>query len=267
MAGHSKWHNIKHRKAAVDKKRGKIWTKCAKAIIVAAKVGGPDISTNLSLRYAIDEARYANMPRDTIERAVKKGAGELGDENYEPIRYEGYGPAGVAIIVEALTNNRTRTVGDLRLVFSKYGGNLGNSGCVSYMFEPKGQIVISTIQHDESDKRAKPVPREPLSEKIMEAAINAGADDIEEPEAGEDESQWTILTPVPAFQPVKDAIELAKVKIADAQLAMIPNMRTQVRGEDAKKLLALIDGVEDLDDVQKVWTNMDIPDSEMAGLE
>ncbi len=267
MAGHSKWHNIKHRKAAVDKKRGKIWTKCAKAIIVAAKVGGPDIATNLNLRYAIDEARYANMPRDTIERAVKKGSGELGDETYETIRYEGYGPAGVAMIIEALTNNRTRTVGDLRLAFSKYSSNLGNAGCVAYMFEPKGQIVISTIQHDESDKRAKPVPRDFLSEKIMEAAINAGADDIEEPEATEDESQWTILTPVPAFQPVKDAIEAAKIKIAEAQLAMIPNMRTQIKGEDAKKLLALIDAVEDLDDVQKVWTNMDIPDSEMANLQ
>lgn len=263
MAGHSKWHNIKHRKAAVDKKRGKIWTKCAKAIIVAAKVGGPDPASNLSLRYAIDEARYANMPRDTIERAVKKGAGGLGDENYEPVRYEGYGPGGVAMIIEALTNNRTRTVGDLRLAFSKYGGNLGNSGCVSYMFEPKGQIVISTVQHDESDKKAKPVPRGPLSEQIMELAIEAGADDIEEPEAGEDESQWTILTPVPAFQPVKDAVESAKIKIADAQLAMVPNMRTTIRGEDVKSLLALVDAIEDLDDVQKVWTNSDIPDGEM----
>lgn len=266
MAGHSKWHNIKHRKAAVDKKRGKIWTKCAKAIIVAAKVGGPDPASNLSLRYAIDEARYANMPRDTIERAIKKGSGELGDENYEPVRYEGYGAGGVAIIVETLTNNRTRTVGDLRLAFGKYGGNLGNSGCVAYMFEPKGQIVISTTQHDESDKKAKPVPRQQLSDKIMELAINAGADDIEEPDAAEDESQWTILTAVPAFQPVKEAVESAKIKIADAQIAMIPSTRTAVRGEDARKILSLIDAVEDLDDVQKVWTNVDIPDSELASL-
>ncbi len=271
MAGHSKWHNIKHRKAAVDKKRGKIWTKCAKAIIVAAKTGGPDPSANLTLRYAIDEARYANMPRDTIERAIKKGAGELGDENYEPVRYEGYGPGGIAIIVEALTNNRTRTVGDLRLAFGKYGGNLGNSGCVGYMFEPKGQIVISTIQHDESDKKAKPVPRRQLSDTIMEVAINAGADDIEEPDAAPDradeESQWTILTPVPSFQPVKEAIEAAKIKIAEAQIAMIPSTRTTIRGEDAKKVLALIDAVEDLDDVQKVWANFDIPDTELAALQ
>ncbi|MBX3376032.1 MAG: YebC/PmpR family DNA-binding transcriptional regulator [Phycisphaeraceae bacterium] len=266
MAGHSKWHNIKHRKAAVDKKRGKIWTKCAKAIIVAAKTGGPDPASNLSLRYAIDEARYANMPRDTIERAIKKGAGELGGDNYEPVRYEGYGPGGVAIIVDALTDNRTRTVGDLRLAFGKYGGNLGNSGCVGYMFEAKGQIIVSTIQHDESDRKAKPIPRGELSEKIMEAAINAGADDIEEPETGEEESQWTILTPVPAFQPVKEALEAAKIKIAEAQIAMVPTMRTQVRGEDAKRLLALIDAVEDLDDVQKVWANFDLDESEVAAL-
>lgn len=260
MAGHSKWHNIKHRKAAVDKKRGKIWTKCAKAIIVAAKTGGPDPASNLSLRYAIDEARYANMPRDTIERAIKKGAGELGGDNYEPVRYEGYGPGGVAIIVDALTDNRTRTVGDLRLAFGKYGGNLGNSGCVGYMFEAKGQIIVSTIQHDETDRKAKPVPRGELSEKIMEAAINAGADDIEEPEGGEEESQWTILTPVPSFQPVKEALEAAMIKIAEAQIAMVPTMRTHVRGDDAKKLLSLIDAVEDLDDVQKVWANFDFDD-------
>jgi YebC/PmpR family DNA-binding regulatory protein len=269
VAGHSKWHNIKHRKAAVDKKRGKIWTKCAKAIIVAAKTGGPDPSSNLTLRYAIDEARYANMPRDTIDRAVKKGAGELGGENFEPVRYEGYGPGGVAIIVEALTDNRTRTVGDLRLAFGKYGGNLGNSGCVGYMFEAKGQIIISTTQHDESDKKAKPVPRSVTSEKLMEAAINAGADDIEEPEESsnaDEESQWIVLTPVPAFQPVKEAIESAGIKIAEAQLALIPTTRTQVRGDNAKILLDLIDAVEDLDDVQKVWTNVEIEESEMPAL-
>jgi YebC/PmpR family DNA-binding regulatory protein len=267
LAGHSKWHNIKHRKAAVDKKRGKIWTKCAKAVIVAAKTGGPDPASNLTLRYAIDEARYANMPRDTIDRAIKKGAGELGDENYEPVRYEGYGPGGIAIIVETLTNNRTRTVGDLRLAFGKYGGNLGNSGCVAYLFEPKGQIVISTIQHDESDKKAKPVPRQQLSDTIMEVAINSGADDIEEPAPGDDESQWTILTPVAAFQPVKEAVEGAKIKISEAQIAMIPGTRTEVRGENAKNILALIDAVEDLDDVQRVWANFDIPESELANLQ
>ncbi len=269
MAGHSKWHNIKHRKAAVDKKRGKVWTKCAKAIIVAAKTGGPDPSSNLTLRYAIDEARYANMPRDTIERAIKKGAGELGGDNYEPVRYEGYGPGGVAIIVDALTDNRTRTVGDLRLAFGKFGGNLGNSGCVGYMFEVKGQIVISTTQHDESDKKAKPVPRRQLSETIMDAAINAGADDIEEPEGGDasdEESQWTILTPVPSFQPVKDAVESARIKIADAQIAMVPTMRTQVRGENAKNLLSLIDAVEDLDDVQKVWANFELDSGDLVSL-
>ena len=142
MAGHNKWSKIKHRKAVVDKRRGKVWTKCSKAIIVAARNGGSDPAANLALRYAIDEARYANMPRDTIERAIKKGAGEVGGESWENVRYEGYGPGGVALLIDALTDNRTRTVGDLRLAMGKYGGNLGSAGCVSYMFEAKGQIVV-----------------------------------------------------------------------------------------------------------------------------
>ena len=177
MAGHSKWHNIKHRKAAVDKKRGKLWSKCARAIIAAARNGGPDPDSNLTLRYAIDEARYANMPRDTIERAIKKGAGEIGGENWEQVRYEGYGPGGAAILVDALTDNRTRTVGDLRLVFGKYSGNLGSTGCVSYLFEHKGQIIISGSAGEDA---------------VMEAAINAGAEDVASPE--DEEGVWTVTT-------------------------------------------------------------------------
>jgi YebC/PmpR family DNA-binding regulatory protein len=251
VAGHSKWHNIKHRKAAVDKKRGKMWSKCARAIIAAARAGGADPATNLSLRYAIDEARYANMPRDTIERAIKKGAGEIGGDEWEPVRYEGYGPGGVAILVDALTDNRTRTVGDLRLVFGRYGGNLGQSGSVGYMFEPKGQILLNG---------------ENLSEDaVMEAAIEAGAEDAAAPEAGS--GIWTITTAPTEFQNVKERLETAGHKIEEAQIAMLPTMRVEIRGDDARKLLALLESVEDLDDVQKVYSNFDIPESELAALD
>lgn len=250
MAGHSKWHNIKHRKAAVDKKRGRLWSKCSRAIIAAARTGGPDPDSNLTLRYAIDEARYANMPRDTIERAIKKGAGEIGGANWEPVRYEGYGPGGVAILIDALTDNRTRTVGDLRLHLGKFGGNLGSAGCVSYMFEAKGLIIV---------------PGTVGEEQMMEAAINAGADDVGPPEG--EGGVWTISTAPAAFQPVKDGLEAAGMKIEEAQIAMVPTTRTEVRGDNLKKLLALIDAVEDLDDVQKVYTNLEVPDDELANLE
>lgn len=251
MAGHSKWHNIKHRKAAVDKKRGKIWTKCSKAIIVAAKNGGPDPAANLTLRYAIDEARYANMPRDTIERAIKKGAGAGSGESYEPVRYEGYGPGGAAVIVYGLTDNRTRTVGDVRLAFGKYGGNVGSTGCVAYMFESRGQIFISA--------------EGAAGEKVMDAAIEAGAEDVEPPE-GEDEP-WTVLTTVQVFPAVKDRLEAAGKKagfsIAEAALTMIPTLRVTLLGDEAKKLAAMVEALEDNDDVQKVYTNADIPDGEL----
>jgi YebC/PmpR family DNA-binding regulatory protein len=250
LAGHSKWHNIKHRKAAVDKKRGKLWSKCARAIIAAARNGGPDPDSNLTLRYAIDEARYANMPRDTIERAIKKGAGEIGGENWEQVRYEGYGPGGAAILVDALTDNRTRTVGDLRLVFGKYSGNLGSTGCVSYLFEHKGQIIISGSAGEDA---------------VMEAAINAGAEDVASPE--DEEGVWTVTTGPTEFQAVKEGVEKAGIKIEEARLTMIPTTRVEARGDQAKKLIALVDAVEDLDDVQKVYANFDIPDDELAKLD
>jgi YebC/PmpR family DNA-binding regulatory protein len=251
MAGHSKWHNIKHRKAAVDKKRGRLWSKCSRAILAAARQGGGDPDSNLILRYAIDEARYANMPRDTIERLIKKGSGEIGGDAWERVRYEGYGPGGVAVLVDALTDNRTRTVGDLRLAFGKFGGNLGAAGCVGYLFETRGQILLSAEGATE--------------DAVMNAAIDAGADDVEAP--AEDGGVWAVTTPPAAFQSVKDALEKAGLKIEEAQLAMIPTTRTEVRGEDARKVLALIDAVDDLDDVQKVYANFDIPDSELAALE
>ncbi|MBY0114122.1 MAG: YebC/PmpR family DNA-binding transcriptional regulator [Phycisphaerales bacterium] len=245
MAGHNKWSKIKHRKAVVDKRRGKVWTKCSKAIIVAAKNGGADPATNLALRYAIDEARYANMPRETIERAIQKGAHGGSTENYEPVRYEGYGPGGVAIIVDALTDNRTRTVGDLRLAFGDNGGSLGNSGCVGYMFQAKGRILVQAPSANE--------------ERMMELAIEAGADDCLAPDDASQEP-WTILCAVPQFQTVKDTIEKAStgkiaLTISEAEIAMVPNDYVEVTGESAEALTELIDAIEDLDDVQKVYTN------------
>lgn len=244
MAGHSRWKNIKHRKAASDAKRGKIWSKCVKAVMVAAKVGGPDPVSNLALRYAIDEARYANVPRDTIDRAIKKGAGEVGGEDWENVRYEGFGPGGVAILVDALTNNRTRTVGDLRLIFGKHGGNLGAAGAVAYMFQPRGVIVIAA-------------PRE-KEERIMEAAVEAGAIDVQPPE--DEDDGWTILTEPADFAGAKDVIEKSGLSIARASLEMIPETRTAVSGEIADRLADLVEAIEDNDDVQKVSTNAEVMD-------
>lgn len=248
MAKHNKWSKIKHRKAVVDKRRGKVWTKIAKALMVAAKHGGPDPDSNLSLRYAIDEARYANMPRDTVERAIQKGAGGASTENYETIRYEGYSPGGVAVIVDALTDNRTRTITDVRNAFHDAGGNVGSSGCVAYMFQPRGEILL--------DAR-------PLSEdRVIELAIDAGALDAQPPDDPENPT-WTVLTAVPDFAAVKDALERAGLKVTEANLTMIPDTLVTVRGEHAKAVMELAEQLEDLDDVQKVYTNADIPDDEL----
>lgn len=247
MAGHSKWANIKHRKAAVDKKRGKIWSKCSRAIMAAARSGGGDPATNLPLRYAIDEAKAANMPKDTIQRAVDKGSGATGGADFETITYEGYGPNGVAIIIEALTDNRARTAGDVRTVFSKKGGNMGNPGSVAFIFQSKGQIFIDASKADE--------------ETLMNSALEAGADDIQEPEG--DDGAWTILTDPTDFLSVKDAIEAAGIEIADAELTKIPDNTVDIAGDDARKLLGLIDALEDNDDVQKVHHNAEIPDEDL----
>lgn len=253
MAGHSKWHNIKHRKAAADAKRGKLWSKCAKAIMVAAKNGGPDPETNLALRYAIDEARYANMPRETIERNIKKGVGEIGGEDWESIRYEGYGAGGVAIVVEALTNNRTRTAVEVRNAFSKYGGNLGTTGCVSYMFALKGVITL---------------PASTPEDKLMEAALEAGAEDVKPPEGdAESSGDWQVYTAPTALHAVRDALEKAGLTVTDARLDNIPTTTIQVTGDTARSVLKLVEALEDNDDVQKVYANFDIPDSELAALE
>lgn len=251
MAGHSKWANIKHRKERQDKKKGKVWSKCSRAIIAAARAGGGDPETNLTLRYAIDEAKYANMPKDTIQRAVDKGAGAGAGEDFQQVSYEGYGPGGVAVIVDALTDNKTRTVSEVRNIFNKGGGNMGGAGSVAFMFDTLGQILIEASGASE--------------EAVMEAALEAGADDVQPP-AGDD-GFWTIVTEPTAFLTIKDAVEAAGLTIAEAEIAKIPQNTVELRGSDARKLMNLIDALEDSDDVQKVYTNADIPEDELAKME
>jgi len=241
VAGHNKWSKIKHRKAVVDKRRGTAWSKCSKAIMVAAKHGGADPESNLALRYAIDEARYANMPRDTIERAIKKGAGELGAEDWEAIRYEGFGPHGVAVLVEALTNNRTRTANDVRNIFAGHGGNLGATGCVGYLFDSTGVIEVAAG---------------PAEEDIMQAAIDAGARDVV-PE----EDRWRVTTDPADLHAVKSAFERAGLTLTGAALEWVPNTTARLGAEEAEAVVALLDELEENDDVQKVWSNADLPEA------
>jgi YebC/PmpR family DNA-binding regulatory protein len=245
MAGHSKWANIKHKKARTDAKRGKAWSKCSKAIMVAAKEGGGDVNANLSLRYAVEEAKAVNMPKDTIERAIKKGAGETGGADYVAVRYEGYGPAGVAVIVDTLTDNRNRTAPEMRTLFTKSGGNLGATGCVGYMFEPKGVLLV------EAEKTSE--------EQIMELAIDAGAEDVEL-----EDGIWTVTTEVSDFIAVKETIDGAGIETTSAELTMLPNITTEATGADVGKVIRLIDNIEDHDDVQKVYTNLDASEEDLA---
>ncbi|HEX7011014.1 MAG TPA: YebC/PmpR family DNA-binding transcriptional regulator [Phycisphaeraceae bacterium] len=250
MAGHSKWANIKHKKARADAKRGKLWSKCARAIIVAAKNGGGDPASNLALRYAIEEARAANMPKDTIENAIKKGTGELAAESYESVIYEGYGPGGVAIMLDILTDNRNRTAPEIRKIFEKYGGNLGGSGCVAYLFQNKGQIFVGKQGPGASE------------EAVMTVALEAGAEDIT------DEGEtWQVLTEPAQLIPVREALEQAGMTLESAQLTMVPSTTVSCTGSEAQRLLELVDALEDHDDVQKVYANFEIPDEELAALE
>jgi len=242
MAGHSKWANIKHKKAANDKKRGKIWTKLIREITVAAREGSTsDPNAHPRLRLAVDKALAANMPKDTIERACKRGAGEMEGANYETIVYEGYGPAGIAIMVETLTDNRNRTVSEVRHAFTKAGGNLGTDGSVAYMFSKLGILIFP----EGSDEDA-----------IMEAALEAGAEDVETTEDGIIE----VVTSGEDFQAVKDAMEAAGLEAEFAEVTMKASTTTALTGEDAEKVVRLQDALEDLDDVQEVFTNADIPD-------
>lgn len=247
MAGHSKWANIKHRKARQDAVRGKAWSKCSRAIIVAAKDGGGDPDMNLSLRYAIDEAKAANMPKDTIEKAIKKGSGELGEgANYEEIRYEGYGPGGVAIIIDCLTDNVNRTAPEMRLLFEKAGGNLAKPGAVSYGFSSKGLFLIETSKVTE--------------EKLMEIAIDAGAEDVVEADGA-----WEVTTEPADFLTVKETLEKAGIEPDSAQLTMIPANIVVCNAKIGERVLRLLDAIEENDDVQKVYSNAEIPDEVMAG--
>ena len=246
MAGHSAWKNIKHRKAAADAKRGKAWSKCCRAIIMAAK-GGGDPDANITLRAAIDEARYHNVPKDTIENAIKKGSGELGKDNYEAVMYEGYGPGGVAMMLEILTDNRNRTAPEIKGLFQKYGGNLGASGCVAYLFQSRGQILVHKSQVQE--------------DQLMTVALDAGAEDVVD-----ETDAWSVFCISTDLAKVRKAIETAKLPITSAVLTMVPSNTVAVAGETAKKIIDLMEALEDHDDVQKVHANFEIPDAELANL-
>lgn len=246
MAGHSKWHNIQHRKGAQDAKRGKVFTKLIKEIVVAAKMGGGVIENNPSLRVVIDKALAANMKRDTIDNAVKRGAGDLDGDNYEEVRYEGYGLGGTAIMVDCLTDNRNRTVSDVRHAFSKHGGNLGTDGSVSYMFSKQGFISFASGDED----------------AIMEVAIEFGADDV----ITNDDGSIDVMTAPDDFFSVKDALVANNLNPEHSQITMEPTNRIELNLEDAEKFMKLIDRLEDLDDTQDVYHNADISDELMAQL-
>ena len=241
MSGHSKWSSIKHKKAATDAKRGKIFTKLIKEITVAARLGGGDIDANPRLRTAVQAAKNENMPKDNIERAIKKGTGELEGVNYEESIYEGYGPGGAAVLVESLTDNKNRTVADIRSIFGKNGGNLGENGCVAWMFDKKGYIAVESKSVDE--------------DVLMEAALEAGAEDIKE-----DNSNYEVITAPGDFEAVKDAIDKASIAYIDAEITMLPQTTANLAGKEAEQMVRLMEMLEDCDDVQKVYTNADIPD-------
>ncbi|PLP98769.1 YebC/PmpR family DNA-binding transcriptional regulator [Cupriavidus pauculus] len=236
MAGHSKWANIKHKKAAADAKRGKIWTRLIKEITVAAKLGGGDIDSNPRLRLAMEKAMDANMPKDNIQRAIQRGVGGLEGANYEEIRYEGYGLAGAAIIVDCLTDNRTRTVAEVRHAFSKHGGNMGTEGSVSFMFTHCGQFLFA--------------PETP-EDKLMDAALEAGADDV----VTNDDGSIEVTCPPNDFGAVKSTLEAAGFKAELADVVMKPQNEVSFTGDDALKMQKLLDALENLDDVQEVFTN------------
>ena len=241
MSGHSKWSSIKHKKAATDAKRGKIFTKLIKEITVAARMGGGDLEANPRLRTAVVAAKSENMPKDNVKRAIKKGTGELEGVNYEESIYEGYGPGGAAVLVESLTDNKNRTVADIRRIFGKNGGNLGENGCVAWMFDKKGYIAVESKSVDE--------------EAQMETALDAGAEDIRE-----DDSNFEVITAPGDFEAVRDAMEKASIAHIAAEVTMLPQTTTNLTGKEAEQMVRLMEMLEDCDDVQKVYTNADIPD-------
>ncbi len=247
MSGHSKWAQIRHKKAAMDAKRGRLFTRLIREITVAARLGGGDPNANPRLRNAIAAAKAANMPAENIERAIKKGTGELPGVAYEEVVYEGYGPGGVAIMVEAMTDNKNRTVAEIRHIFSKYGGNLGETGCVSWMFRKSGLIYIPVEGTDE--------------DKLMEVALEAGADDIKQ-----EGDYYEVYTAVGDLYSVREALEAAGFTVESAQISALPQSTVRVEGKDAERLLKLLSALEEHDDVQRVHSNMDVPDEILASV-
>ncbi len=245
MSGHSHWAGIKFKKAALDAKRGKIWSKLARAIIVAAKAGGGDPAANLTLRYAIDKAKASNMPKDTIEKAIKKGTGELGATSFEQILYEGYGPGGVAVMVDVLTDNRNRTAPEINRIFERHGGSLGKSGCVNWMFGKKGLITVAADKVDE--------------EALLEIALGAGADDMTN--TGE---VYEITCEPAAYEALKQTLQEKEIPTEVAEISMVPQNTVEIKDKDlAGKVISLMDAFEDHDDVQNTYANFDIPDELM----
>lgn len=245
MAGHSKWNNIKHRKGKADAQKGKIFAKVAKEIIVAAKHGGGDPDTNFALRMALDKARSVNTPNENINRAIQRGLGAGEGDNYDEFSYEGFGPGGVAVMVDLLSDNRNRTASDIRHLFSKHGGNMGENGCVAYLFDKKGLIVIDREQEERSE------------DEMLLLALEAGAEDLQV----EDES-FEVVTAPTDLESVRSFLTEQGITIASAELTMIPQTMVAVDGEVAEKVLKLLDALEDHDDAQNVYTNADLPDEE-----
>jgi YebC/PmpR family DNA-binding regulatory protein len=249
MAGHSKWKQIKHYKAATDAKRGALFTKLIREITMAAKMGGGDPAGNARLRVAIEAAKAKSLPKENIDRAIKKGTGELASEDIQEVTYEGYGPAGVALIIDAMTDNPTRTVADVRHKMSRGGGNLGTPGSVAFMFEKKGQLEIDATQHPDEDA-------------ALEAALEAGAEDFRR-----EDDVYVVTTDPMSFHAVKSALEARGLVPTESELAMVPKSTVPVTGESVSQLFKLIEALEDLDDVQKVWANFEVDDAELAKLE
>jgi len=245
LAGHSKWAQIKRKKAANDAKRGQMFTKLIREITVAAREGGGDPNFNPRLRLAVDTAKAANMPADNIERAIKRGTGELEGVSYEEITYEGYGPGGVALYIETLTDNANRTVAEVRHILSKHGGSLGQAGSVAWQFERKGQIYIDATRYDE--------------DATMMAALEAGAEDLQR-----EDDAFVVTTDVASFHAVQQALREKGIEIQQAELAMVPKTSVHVSGADAQRLLKLLDALDDADDVQKVHSNADIDEAALA---
>jgi YebC/PmpR family DNA-binding regulatory protein len=244
MSGHSKWHSIKHKKAATDSKRGRLFTRLIKEMTVAARSGGGDVDSNPRLRLAVNTAKAANMPAENIKRAIMRGTGELPGVTYEEVTYEGYGPGGVAIFLRVLTDNRNRTVAEIRHTLSKHNGNLGENGCVAWMFDKKGYFVVEKAAAEE--------------DKLLDIVLAAGADDM-----GEDGDNFEIFSSTENFDSVKNALEKAGITVAAAEISMVPQNYVKLEGKDAQTMLKLMESLEDHEDVQNVWANFDIDANEL----